>query len=169
MMFKKYPLIVFVLAFALTGLLAACGGNVTASPAPTATLPLPQVTVELTNAVLPTEIPATVPVETTAPTSTVTAQSDTGVSFANDVLPILQANCSSCHGGSRPSGGFGVDSYQSIMAGSSNGQVLTPGDAQNSYLVQLLQTGRMPRRGPQLPQPQIQIIMDWITAGALDN
>jgi len=169
LLFKKYPLAVLILAFASTGLLAACGSSAVATSAPTVTLPPPQVLVEPTTAALPTEIPATVAVEITAPTSTATTQPETGVSFAKDVLPILQANCSGCHSGSRLSGGFSVDSYQSVISGSSNGQVFTPGDAQNSYIIQLLQTGRMPRRGPQLPQSQIQTIMDWINAGASNN
>jgi mono/diheme cytochrome c family protein len=168
-MFKRYLLTVFVLAFALTGLLAACGSSAVATSAPTATLPPSQVIVEPTTAALPTEILATVAVETTAPTSTATTQSVTGVSFANDVLPILQANCSSCHDGSRPSGGFSVANYQTVMTGSNNGPVIVPNNAQGSLLIQLISSGQMPRRSLKLSDMQIQIIIDWINAGALDN
>ncbi|MEW6405026.1 MAG: cytochrome c [Chloroflexota bacterium] len=55
------------------------------------------------------------------------------------------------------------------MVGSQNGSVLTPGSADDSFLVEQIVEGEMPKRGPQLTPDQIQIIVDWINAGALDN
>lgn len=162
-MLKKNAFIVLVLALSMTGLLAACGGSAATPTEPPVTVPPTQ------PPSVPTELPATIAVETVIPTSAPTAQSGTGVSFAKDVLPILKQNCTSCHGGSKSNGGFSISSYQSVMAGSKTGPVIQPGDGQNSYLVQLLQKGTMPRRGPKLPDSQIQIIINWINAGALDN
>ena len=128
----------------LVSLLAACGG-----PAPTA---LPSTaTVPTTEAiVVSTEVPATIPVEATAPAASPTVPAS--VSFAQNVLPILKQNCTNCHGGSKNSGGFQINSYQTIMTGSRTGAVVLPGDGQNSYLVQLLQNGTMPRRASKLPE-----------------
>ena len=55
------------------------------------------------------------------------------------------------------------------MAGSFNGTVITPGNAEDSFLVQQLLDGEMPKRGPKLTLEQIQIIINWVNAGALNN
>jgi hypothetical protein len=55
------------------------------------------------------------------------------------------------------------------MKGSDNGPVVTPGNADNSLLVELLLNQKMPKRGPKFTPAQIQIIIDWINQGALDN
>lgn len=151
----------YLLALLLTGILASCGGG-----APTAQS-IPATLAPTTVLSVPTEIPATIQVETFAPTSTITTFSS--VSFVQDVLPILKQNCSNCHGGSKASGGFQINTYQTVMTGSRTGSVILPGDGSNSYIVQLLQKGVMPRRGPKLSDAEIQIIIDWINAGALDN
>jgi len=36
-------------------------------------------------------------------------------------------------------------------------------------LVELVTTQKMPKRGPKLTPPQIQIITDWVNQGALNN
>ena len=59
--------------------------------------------------------------------------------------------------------------YETLMAGSFNGTVITPGNAEDSFLVQQLFDGEMPKRGPKLTLEQIQIIINWINAGALNN
>jgi len=59
--------------------------------------------------------------------------------------------------------------YADILAGSDNGPVVTPADAANSLLAELVSTQKMPKRGPKLTPPQVQVIIDWINQGALDN
>lgn len=157
----KNRIAIYLSGLLLTSTLAACG-----APAPTA---LPNTaTVPPTEAIaVSTEVPATIPVEMTAPPSSPTVPAS--VSFAENVLPILQQNCTNCHGGSKASGGFQINTYQTVMKGSRTGAVILPGDGQSSYLVQLLQKGTMPRRGPKLMDAEIQIIIDWINAGAPNN
>ena len=104
-----------------------------------------------------------------------TSSSSTGtsvtanVSFSKDVMPILQSRCISCHGGGQSNRGLSFDTYDTLMAGSNNGLVIVPGDPNNSRLIQLVQSGTMPKRGPKLTPDQIQILIDWILAGALNN
>ena len=59
--------------------------------------------------------------------------------------------------------------YEGLMAGSFNGPVVTPGNSADSLLVELVTKGKMPKRGTKLTPEQIQIISDWIDAGALNN
>jgi len=160
-MLKKNHIAFYLLALILAGILASCGGGT-----PTAQL-IPATISPTTALSVPTEAAATIPAETVV--SVPTANTSSSVSFVKDVLPILQQNCSNCHGGSKASGGFQINSYQTVMAGSRTGTVVQPSDGPNSYLVQLLQKGTMPRRGPKLSDADIQIIIDWINAGALDN
>jgi len=91
------------------------------------------------------------------------------VSYVNDVQPILESRCGNCHMGEFVSEGLHMDTYESLMEGSDHGPVIVPGDAGESLLVQQLVKGKMPKRGPKLTPAQIQIITNWIEAGALNN
>jgi hypothetical protein len=55
------------------------------------------------------------------------------------------------------------------MAGGKSGPAIQPGDADNSLLVQLVVSQRMPVGGTKLTPEQIQLITNWINQGALDN
>jgi hypothetical protein len=85
------------------------------------------------------------------------------------VLPILENSCNKCHGVEQIKEGLDMRTYETLMAGSFNGTVITPGNAEDSFLVQQLLDGEMPKRGPKLTHDQIQIIINWINAGALNN
>ena len=91
------------------------------------------------------------------------------ISYANDVRPILESRCGSCHMGEFVSEGLDMNTYESLLVGSQNGPVIIPGDANDSLLVQKITAGKMPKRGPKLTPTQIQIITDWIDADALNN
>jgi len=91
-------------------------------------------------------------------------------SFTSDVLPIFQARCGACHG---TSGGWTATSYQNVMTTGSHSPVVKAGDANNSLLVQkILGTqnigGIMPPSG-KLSKTEIQTIVNWINAGALEK
>jgi len=154
----------FIILILIAGLLSACGNQPTEAPALRPTeepLSPTQAPVAADTTVPPTETPAEQP--TTEPVSA------SGVSFANDILPILQSRCLNCHGGDRVEEGLVVRNYTDLMAGSDNGSVVTPGDAEGSLLVELVTTKEMPKRGPKLTPPQVQLIVDWVNQGALDN
>ena len=92
------------------------------------------------------------------------------VSFANDVLPILESRCVNCHGGDRVEEGLYLRTYDEVMAGTDHGHtVVTPGDVEGSLLVELIANQEMPKRGPKLTPAQVQIISDWVAAGAPNN
>ncbi|MGD8553911.1 MAG: c-type cytochrome, partial [Anaerolineales bacterium] len=91
-------------------------------------------------------------------------------SFTADIVPILQAECVSCHG---TLGDWDGTSYLAVMTTGDNAPVVIPGDAEGSLLAQKLigthtQGTIMPPAG-MLPQTQIQVFLDWIAAGAPDN
>jgi mono/diheme cytochrome c family protein len=92
------------------------------------------------------------------------------ISFSADVMPIFEAECAICHGNL---GGWDASSYEAVMTTGSNAPVVIAGDPENSLLAQKMlgtQTigGIMPPSGL-LSEDDIQIILDWIEAGATDN
>ena len=166
MRFNKLTLLPVLFFIAVT--LTACGGT-SASATPSSASPTLEPTLVPTLPA-PTETPASVATDTLAPqaTDTVTA-SIASASFANDVMPILESRCINCHGGEQTKEGLDLKTYASLMAGSQNGSVITPGNADDSFLAQQLLEGKMPKRGPKLTPNETQMIIDWINSGALDN
>jgi len=87
--------------------------------------------------------------------------------YEADILPIFQKSYTMCHSAL---GGWDVTSYQAVMTTGDHAPVVITGDSANSILTQkFLGTspfgGIMPPGG-KLPDATIQIILDWITAGA---
>ena len=113
------------------------------------------------------EIPVSTTV-TSLPTATLEVATGS-VSFSQDVLPILMANCTRCHGTSRQSSNLMLNTYANLMVGGEGGLVIQPGNADESELYQKISAGLMPKGGPKLSDADIQTITDWINAGALDN
>ena len=97
-------------------------------------------------------------------------ETGSGVSFQNDVLPILTQRCalSGCHvaGGPR---GIDLRSYESVLEGGQRGAIVVAGDAAGSEIVNQIATGNMPPGGPPLEDAQVQLITDWINDGAENN
>ena len=97
------------------------------------------------------------------------------VSFANDVLPIFNNRCVDCHGGTDENGEQRLESlldlrtYEGVMAGSEFGTVIEAGDAEASYLLEMIVEGDMPEEGDPVPEAEIETIRSWIAAGAENN
>lgn len=139
-------------------LISACSAE-TQTPLPTLT-PVPVAS----TAIPPTQTPLPTP-EPLVPTETASVN----VSFANQILPIFQTYCVECHGGARTREGLNMTSYDALMAGSFNGAVIIPGNANESITVQLIVAGEMPERGPAVSSAEVQLIIDWINQGAQNN
>ena len=155
-------LLVFIIFAGL--IITACGSQPTEAPAsPPTEEPAPVTEEPADTAVPPTDAP------TEEPTAEPAASSGE-ISFTNDVQPLLESRCKNCHGGDRGTEeGLDMTSYANLMAGSDNGPVIIAGDADSSLLVELLVEQKMPKRGPKLAPPQVQLIIDWVNQGALDN
>jgi mono/diheme cytochrome c family protein len=87
--------------------------------------------------------------------------------FVGDVFPIFEASCTVCHGSL---GGWTGTSYQEALNTGEGSPTIIPGDPDNSRLVQTMLGTHpddviMPPAGL-LPDATVQIIIDWIAAGA---
>jgi len=118
-----------------------------------------------TQSPVPTETFVIIPTVTEPPST----QAPSEVSFTNNIMPIFERSCIECHGGEKTKEGLDLKTYESLMAGSFNGSVIEAGNAQNSFLVEQIVNGEMPKRGAKLSKMEIQIIIDWVNAGALNN
>ena len=81
------------------------------------------------------------------------------VSFANDILPLIQHQCTSCHDSGNASGGYNLSDYATI---SSHANAVLGSMRNSGYKL-------MPQGGPALPDSSIQLIECWIYQGKLDN
>jgi len=61
------------------------------------------------------------------------------LAYTQDIKPIFDRDCSSCHGGRRADGGYSVNTYADVLAGQ------RPGDARSSLVVDCSPGGSMYR------------------------
>jgi glucose/arabinose dehydrogenase/mono/diheme cytochrome c family protein len=97
--------------------------------------------------------------------SATTAQLADPVGYIEDIQPIFERTCASCHGGVAKIQDLQVTTYAGLMAGSSQGKVVVPGNPSASKLWQQVGSGAMPLVGELAPE-QKRLVMAWIAAGA---
>lgn len=95
-----------------------------------------------------------------------------GVHFYKEVLPILEANCFSCHQGSKTKGDLKLDSLaDALKGGESDGPAVVPGQPEKSSLIaRVVSTDEdfiMPPKGHPLSKEQVAILERWIREGAV--
>ncbi|CAG0934917.1 hypothetical protein TFLX_03739 [Thermoflexales bacterium] len=142
----------------------------TRTPAATTHTPLPASTATVTVSAAPTATFRPTTETTSVPATAVPSPAgDVAVSYQRDVQPIFDQICVKCHGGEEVKEGLSLTTYAEVLAGSNNGPVIVPGDVDNSFLIDQIVKGEMPKRGPKLLPAQIRVITDWVAAGAPDN
>lgn len=90
---------------------------------------------------------------------------DAGISFVNNVAPILMNRCGRCHM-ENPKGGFSFTTFAALMKGTQDGVVIFAGDVIGSRMIETIETGDMPRGGGKVPADELKTLKDWILAGA---
>jgi hypothetical protein len=113
-----------------------------------------------------------------------TACADAPVSFSNDVLPVLEDRCASCHLTGQEEGKLALapkTAYASLVGAASNEspyKVVKAGAPDESYLVMKLdgtqrdkngKGARMPFGQPPLDDATRKLIRKWIAQGAPNN
>jgi hypothetical protein len=105
------------------------------------------------------------------------------VSFKNDIYPIFQERCMTCHALGAPgcvASGFSLATYDTLMQGTKFGPMVIPGDSAASNILTLVKhqadpSIAMPRsltagKPSEWLQPQqIELIETWINQGAKNN
>lgn len=89
------------------------------------------------------------------------------VSFERAVRPLLVSRCLDCHSGETPAGGLNLTTREGLLKGSESGEVVEPGDAGSSVLVEMVENGLMPpKKADRLTAEEKTILKRWIENGA---
>jgi mono/diheme cytochrome c family protein len=99
------------------------------------------------------------------------------VSFKEDVLPVFQIRCASCHspeGEGYKASGLDLTTYKGVLAGTKYGAMVVPGDPDSSNPMRLIDWKipaqmRMPHNKKRLSVCDRDAIRTWIRQGAKDN
>lgn len=92
--------------------------------------------------------------------------------FDSDIRPILQQHCISCHGSKKQEGGLRLDQRAAALRGGENyAPAIVPQSAEKSPLWQFVSREdadlKMPPDGDGLSATEVQLLKDWIDAGAV--
>jgi WD40 repeat protein len=100
-----------------------------------------------------------------------TVFADTSVSFHRDIAPIFRRSCNGCHRPGKSKGGLELTSFATVIKGGKHGQILKPGDPQDSELVEQIigDEPEMPKEGDPLTPEEVAAIQRWIAEGATDD
>jgi len=86
------------------------------------------------------------------------------VDYDSEIQPIFNSKCTQCHGNSA---GLNLSSYENLMVGSINGDIIIPYDHAASELWIRVNSGQMPPGNNDLTDGQVDLIAQWIDEGAL--
>jgi WD40 repeat protein len=93
------------------------------------------------------------------------------ISYYRAVRPVLQRNCSGCHFAARKQGELAVTTVAELLAGGVSGPAIVVGKPDESPLVQYISgpEPEMPLNADALPSREVELIRNWIAAGAVDD
>ena len=92
------------------------------------------------------------------------------ISFRNDIQPILTERCAipGCHAAPGAKG-LDLTQYDTFKKGGNGGPTFIAGNGKGSLVVERIDGGGMPPIPPPLNAEQIQLFIDWIDEGAVNN
>lgn len=86
----------------------------------------------------------------------------TNVSYADDVWPVINTNCTGCHSGGAPSGNVSLENYDDIVIAANNGSLLGTIKHEDGW-------SPMPKGGGKLNDCDIAKIESWVNNGTPEN
>ncbi len=92
------------------------------------------------------------------------------ITYMDHVRPIFREHCFNCHNQNKATNDLALDSYERLRKGGASGEVITPGNPDDSYLWLLVNhesEPHMPPKTDKLPAAKLEIIRQWIAGGAL--
>ncbi|SFI17090.1 c-type cytochrome domain-containing protein [Planctomicrobium piriforme] len=90
------------------------------------------------------------------------------VSFTKDIAPFMTNLCLNCHNARRQAGGLSVENFFDIMKGGESGEVIIPGDMENSRFFRLvggLELPRMPQGQGRITRQNYEDLKKWFEEG----
>lgn len=87
-----------------------------------------------------------------------------GPSYAGQIAPLLERRCGGCHISGRR-GDFQMASYDQLMQSG----MVQPGQPRGSRLLEVIESGDMPRGGGRVTDQEFQLLVSWVSAGAVNQ
>jgi hypothetical protein len=100
------------------------------------------------------------------------AIADDKTSYQDQILPLVEANCSKCHNADKKKADLDLTSYQGALKGSASGAVLNSGDVEGSKLWKAITHSEepfMPPNRPPLADKEREVFKKWIQGGLLET
>jgi WD40 repeat protein len=92
--------------------------------------------------------------------------------FQDQVLPLIEANCSKCHNPDKRKADLDLTSYSATLKGSGSGVVVASGNPDGSKLWKALTHAEepfMPPNRPKLTDKELEIFKQWILGGLIEK
>jgi hypothetical protein len=92
--------------------------------------------------------------------------------YQDQILPLVEANCSKCHNADKKKADLDLTSYQGALKGSASGAVLVSGDVEGSKLWKAITHSEepfMPPNRPPLADKERDLFKKWIQGGLLET
>jgi mono/diheme cytochrome c family protein len=87
------------------------------------------------------------------------------ISFTKEIAPWFVSTCGNCHINNQR-GQFSMANFNDLMRGAGGAVVLFAGSARGSRLVEVIESGDMPRGGGKVSSEQLTALKTWIDEGA---
>ena len=100
------------------------------------------------------------------------AQAPAKVTYAEHIAPIFRNVCTNCHNPDKKKAGLDLTTYAATLAGSENGPVIKPGNADGSLMYKVCtqaEEPKMPPKGDKLSEGELALLKNWIAGFALEN
>jgi len=87
------------------------------------------------------------------------------ISFVHQLAPLLVQKCGKCHVSSNK-GMFSMATYTAMMRGVKGATVVSAGKGKDSRIVEVIESGDMPRGGGSVSAAELAMLVRWIDQGA---
>ncbi len=96
---------------------------------------------------------------------------DAPVSFARQVMPVLQRKCQGCHQPAKKQGKLDLTSFEAIKLGGKTGPAIEIAKPDHSTMVEQIDGDKpiMPPTGPAMSKEEVALVKRWIAQGAADD
>jgi WD40 repeat protein len=104
--------------------------------------------------------------------SALIVRADGRITYQDNVLPLIQANCAKCHNEDKRKADLDLTSYQGAIKGSGSGPVVLAGNPDASKLWKAItqtEDPTMPPNQPPLPAAELEVFKKWIQGGLLET
>jgi len=93
-------------------------------------------------------------------------ESNQWISFKDQIAPIFHNRCVACHNVRNAQGRYNMANFDALVSASESGHAISPGQADRSLLVQMIEDGSMPYDADPLSEAEITLVRRWVDLGA---